>query len=121
MPSKSFRYRDSALFSNKTNSFDKAQFSEKTQPPYMLPSEKNQSNQRHSAQKKEQKPPFIPFDKNTSSKKTLSSMLSFDKLKNLSTDDYIILFLIFMLIKDNDNPDWPLIGSLGYILFGFDE
>lgn len=42
---------------------------------------------------------------------------SFDKLKNIDTDDYILIFLMFMLIKDNENPDWPLILSLGYILF----
>ncbi len=44
--------------------------------------------------------------------------ISLDKLKNLSSDDYIIMFLIFMLIKDNENPDWPLILALGYILLG---
>lgn len=47
--------------------------------------------------------------------------VSFDKLKNMNKDDYILLFLIFMLVKDNKDPDWPLIFSLCYILFDSEE
>ena len=54
-------------------------------------------------------------------RKKSDTTFSFEKLKNLSTDDYILLFLIFMLLKDNESPDWPLIASLGYILFDFND
>lgn len=104
MPSKNFRYQDSALLSNKISA------------PHKL-----QPNLKHTSHKKDSAHTFLPDLKKDLPKKPLANILSFDKLKNLSTDDYILLFLIFMLIKDNDNPDWPLIGSLGYILFGFDE
>ena len=46
---------------------------------------------------------------------------SFLQLKNLGIDDYILIFLMFLLIKDNKNPDWPLILSLGYVLFDFND
>lgn len=64
-------------------------------------------------------PPPTPQQQAPAAQKNHSFPISFDKLKNLSTDDYILIFLIFMLIKDNENPDWPLIMSLGYILFDF--
>ncbi len=115
MPSKSFRYKDSAFSSNRIQSSDKIH------SPKISTSAKMQTNSSHTMQKKEQKFNALPLIKSDSGKKAFPNIISFDKLKNLNTDDYILLFLIFMLIKDNDNPDWPLIGSLGYILFGFDE
>ena len=103
MPSKSFRYQDSSISNNP--------YSANKTHSHFIPKRENI----------EQKYNGLPLKKHIPNKKALSNILAFDKLKNLNTDDYILLFLIFMLIKDNDNPDWPLIGSLAYILFGFDD
>lgn len=65
-------------------------------------------------------PPVLTPSDNSKKKNPLPKV-SFDAIKNLNTDDYILLFLIFMLIKNNESPDWPLIASLGYILFDFDN
>ncbi len=61
-----------------------------------------------------------PQGKAPSQKKSPFSF-SLDKLNSISKDDYIILFLIFILIKDNKEPDWPLIFALGYILLNNEE
>lgn len=90
MESRNFRYKDNFKI-----------------PPYP------QTRSSHTKKQKEESAAPLPSERE---KKAFP--LSLDKLKNLSSDDYIIMFLIFMLIKDNEKPDWPLILALGYILLG---
>ncbi len=36
-------------------------------------------------------------------------------LGRFETDDIILLCLIFLVLQNNDDPDWPLLLALGYI------
>lgn len=49
---------------------------------------------------------------------SLFNLFSVKKPNSLQTDDYILMLLIFMLVKNSDKPDWPLIFALFYILSG---
>lgn len=74
---------------------------------------KHQQTNSHAPQSDPPPPPALP---NQNAAPSLFSLFSKNKLKSLDTDDYILMVLIFMLIKNSDEPDWPLIFSLFYIL-----
>lgn len=75
---------------------------------------KHRQKASHAPQSESLPPPSVLS--NHSSAPSLFSLFSKNKLKSLDTDDYILMVLIFMLIKNSDEPDWPLIFSLFYIL-----
>lgn len=76
-------------------------------------------------------PLFSSYGKTTSAPKqttspkqtpfSFSNIFTSKTLNSLDTDDYILMVLIFMLIKNSAKPDWPLIFALFYILLDGDD